>query len=125
MSQPGAVEMSEPKKPGGPGRERQTRKDSGVAIAEKTKPKLEKPKMYRVLLHNDDYTTMEFVVAVLREVFHHDEVAATRIMLHVHHNGIGVAGVFTYEVAETKVQKTMEMAQEAQYPLLCTMEPEE
>ena len=123
--------MSEPKKPSGPkgpGRQDQqgdTEKNTGVAVAEKTKSKLEKPKMYRVLLHNDDYTTMEFVVAVLREVFHHDEVAATRIMLHVHQNGMGVAGVFTCEVAESKVDKTMEMAKEAQFPLLCTMEPEE
>ena len=120
--------MSEPKKPRGPkgpGRQHQTEKDSGVAVAERTETKLEKPRMYRVLLHNDDYTTMEFVVAVLREVFHHDEPAALRIMLHVHHNGMGVAGVFTHEVAESKVDKTMEMAKEAQYPLLCTMEPEE
>jgi ATP-dependent Clp protease adaptor protein ClpS len=120
--------MSEPKKPGGPRppeRRTQTERDTGVAVADKTKKKLEKPKMYRVLLHNDDYTTMEFVVEVLREVFHHDEVAATRIMLHVHHNGIGVAGVFTFEVAETKVNKVAAMAEEAQYPLLCTMEPEE
>ena len=99
--------------------------ERGVAVVEKTRKKLDKPKLFKVLLHNDDYTTMEFVVAVLREVFHHDEVSATRIMLHVHQNGVGVAGVFTYEVAETKVAKTMEMAQEAQYPLLCTMEPEE
>jgi ATP-dependent Clp protease adaptor protein ClpS len=100
-------------------------RDGGVVVERKTKQKLEKPKMYRVLLHNDDFTTMEFVVAILREVFNHNEVDATRIMLHVHHNGIGVAGVFTYEIAETKVHKTLELAKEHQYPLMCTMEPEE
>jgi ATP-dependent Clp protease adaptor protein ClpS len=99
--------------------------ERGVAIAEKTRKKLEKPKLYKVLLHNDDYTTMEFVVAILREVFHHNEVDATRIMLHVHQNGMGVAGVYTFEVAETRVRKTLAMAKEAQYPLMCTMEPEE
>lgn len=98
--------------------------DGGVAVVEKTKTKLEQPKLYKVLLHNDDYTTMEFVVAVLREVFHHDEVAATRIMLHVHQRGIGVAGVYTYEIAETKVAKVAQLAHEAQFPLMCTMEPE-
>jgi len=99
--------------------------DRGVATAEKTKKKLEKPKLYKVLLHNDDYTSMEFVVAILREVFHHNEVDATRIMLHVHQNGMGVAGVYTFEVAETRVGKTLAMAKDAQYPLMCTMEPEE
>ena len=99
--------------------------ERGVAIAEKTKKKLEKPKMFKVLLHNDDYTTMEFVVAVLREIFHHNEASAMRIMLHVHQNGIGVAGIYTFEVAETRVRKTLALAKEAQYPLMCTMEPEE
>ena len=129
--------MSEPKKPKSPqapkapnpdrpGRQPRegTERDTGVAVAEKTKKKLEQPKMYRVLLHNDDYTTMEFVVEILREVFFHDEAAASRIMLHVHRNGVGVAGVYTYEVAETKVAKVMGMAEEAGFPLLCTMEPE-
>jgi ATP-dependent Clp protease adaptor protein ClpS len=99
--------------------------DRGVATVEKTKKKLEKPRLYKVLLHNDDYTTMEFVIAILREVFHHNEVDATRIMLHVHQNGMGVAGVYTFEVAETRVNKTLAMAKDAQYPLMCTMEPEE
>jgi len=99
--------------------------DRGVATAEKTKKKLEKPRLYKVLLHNDDYTTMEFVVAILREVFHHNEVDATRIMLHVHQNGMGVAGVYTFEVAETRVSKALALAKDAQFPLMCTMEPEE
>ena len=112
-----------PKTPRSPGQKRD--KEGGVAIATKTKKKLDRPKLYKVLLHNDDYTTMEFVVAILREVFHHNEVDATRIMLHVHQNGIGVAGVYTYEIAETRVQKTLALAKENQYPLMCTMEPEE
>ena len=70
----------------------------------KTERKLKKPPLYKVLLHNDNYTTREFVVAVLKEVFHQSESDAVRIMLHVHHNGVGVAGVYTYEVAETKVK---------------------
>src|SRR5438105_1133347 len=100
-------------------------RDGSVVVERKTKQKLEKPKLYKVLLHNDDYTTMEFVVAILREVFHHNEVDATRIMLHVHQNGIGVAGVYSYEIAETRVQKTLSLAKEHQFPLMCTMEPEE
>lgn len=98
--------------------------DGDVAVVEKTRTRLERPKLYKVLLHNDDYTTMEFVVAVLREVFHHDEVAAMRIMLRVHELGIGVAGVYTYEIAETKVAKVAQLARGAQFPLMCTMEPE-
>ena len=99
-------------------------REGGVATAEKTKTRTEKPKLYKVLLHNDDYTTMEFVVAILIEVFHHNEVDAARIMLHVHLNGIGVAGVFSFEIAETKVAQVAALAKEAQYPLMCTLEPE-
>ena|SRR6185369_8423376 len=91
----------------------------------KDEQKTEKPRLYKVLLHNDDYTTMEFVVAVLEHVFHHDEASATQIMLHVHQTGFGVAGVYTYEVAETKVGQVMELAEKAEYPLLCTLEPED
>jgi len=75
-----------------------------------------------VLLHNDDYTTMEFVVMVLQDVFHKTAAAATQIMLHVHRNGIGVAGVYTYEVAETKVAIVEAMARQHEFPLKCTME---
>jgi len=78
-----------------------------------------------VILHNDDFTTMEFVVAILKHVFHHDETSATAIMLHVHRTGIGIAGVYTYEIAETKVHQTMQLAREAEFPLLCTLEPDE
>jgi ATP-dependent Clp protease adaptor protein ClpS len=78
-----------------------------------------------VLLHNDNYTTREFVVAVLREVFHRTENDAVRIMLHVHHHGIGVAGVYTYEVAETKIRTVEALARQHEYPLRLSMEPEE
>jgi ATP-dependent Clp protease adaptor protein ClpS len=93
-------------------------------VATETKKKVEKPPLYKVLLHNDDYTTMEFVVLVLREVFNKSEVDATRIMLAVHMQGIGVAGVYTFEVAEAKVNRVIDMARAQQFPLLCTMEEE-
>lgn len=94
----------------------------GVAVKERTRTK--KPPLYKVLLHNDDYTTKEFVVMVLQAVFHRSESDANRIMLHVHLNGVGVAGVYTYEVAETKVAKTMQLAQRYEYPLQLSLEPE-
>ena len=99
--------------------------DEGVVVETRREEKLRRPRMYRVLLHNDDYTTREFVVEVLRGAFHHSEGDAVRIMLHVHYNGIGVAGVFTREVAETKVRTVEELAREREYPLRLTMEPEE
>jgi ATP-dependent Clp protease adaptor protein ClpS len=101
--------------------------DPGVTTAEpkaKTKPVLERPRLYKVLLHNDDYTPMEFVVLVLVNVFHKSESDATSIMLHAHTHGYAVAGVFTFEVAETKVAETLKLAEQAQFPLLCTLEPE-
>jgi len=88
------------------------------------KDEVREPRKYRVLLHNDDYTTMEFVVRVLVTVFHKSEADATRIMLAVHQNGKGVCGVFTAEVAETKVVMVRQMAREGGYPLKCTMEEE-
>lgn len=84
-----------------------------------------KPPLYRVLLHNDDYTTRDFVVFVLATVFHRSEGEAVRIMLHVHHTGVGVAGVYTREIAETKIQTVERMAQEQEFPLRLSMEPEE
>ena len=81
-----------------------------------------KPSLYRVLILNDDYTPMEFVVHVLERFFNKDREAATRIMLHVHHHGIGECGVFTYEVAETKVTQVMDFARKHQHPLQCVME---
>ena len=88
------------------------------------KQKLQKPPLYKVLLHNDNYTTMEFVVFVLTDVFLLSESEAIRVMLQVHNQGLGVAGVYTYEIAETKVAKVAVLAQEHEYPLLCTLEEE-
>jgi ATP-dependent Clp protease adaptor protein ClpS len=104
---------------------RDVEREGGVVTERKTERKLARPKLYKVLLHNDDYTTMEFVVALLQHVFHHSEATAQAIMLHIHQNGIGVAGVYTFEVAETKVAQVLELAKQAEFPLMCTMEPEE
>ena len=86
-----------------------------------SREKLKKPPLYKVLLHNDDYTTMEFVVFILSEVFRKSESEAIRIMLQVHHQGMGVAGVYTYEIAETKVTKVMNLAREHEFPLMCSL----
>jgi ATP-dependent Clp protease adaptor protein ClpS len=94
----------------------------GTAVITKTKPQTKRPNLYRVLILNDDYTPMEFVVHVLERFFNKDREAATRIMLHVHHHGIGECGVFTYEVAETKVTQVMDFARKHQHPLQCVME---
>jgi ATP-dependent Clp protease adaptor protein ClpS len=100
------------------------RKDggTGVGVATRTKPKTAKPSLYKVLLLNDDYTPMEFVVLTLQRFFRMDIEAATRVMLHVHQRGVGVCGIFTYEVAETKVTQVMDFAQKNQHPLQCTLE---
>jgi ATP-dependent Clp protease adaptor protein ClpS len=99
--------------------------DSGVVTESKTHKRLKKPSLYKVLLHNDNYTTREFVVAVLREVFHKGESDAVRIMLHVHHHGVGVAGLYTYDVAETKIRTVEALARQNEFPLRLSMEPEE
>jgi ATP-dependent Clp protease adaptor protein ClpS len=101
--------------------------DGGVGVATETKKKeqLKKPPLYRVLFHNDNYTTMEFVVFILQSVFMKSESDALAIMLNVHRNGFGVAGVYTRDVAETKINKTHQLARENEYPLKLTMEPEE
>src|SRR5215207_9651318 len=99
--------------------------DDGVVTETRREPKVQRPRMYRVLMHNDDYTTREFVVEVLRTIFHHSEGDAVRIMLHVHYNGLGVAGIFTREVAETKVRVVEQLAREREFPLRLSMEPEE
>ena len=87
-----------------------------------TKPKTKKPSMYNVLLLNDDYTPMEFVVMVLEKIFNKKQEEATQIMLHVHKNGVGVCGTFTFEVAESKCKSVMDMAKKNEHPLQCTME---
>lgn len=93
-----------------------------IGIATKTKAKPKKPSQYKVLLLNDDYTPMEFVVMILKRFFRMDLEQATRVMLHVHQKGVGVCGVFPYEVAETKVHQVMDFARENQHPLQCTLE---
>jgi ATP-dependent Clp protease adaptor protein ClpS len=94
----------------------------GAAVITKTKPATKRPKLYRVLLLNDDYTPMEFVIEVLERFFNKDRDGATHIMLHVHHNGVGECGIYTYEVAETKVTQVMDYARKNQHPLQCVME---
>jgi len=96
----------------------------GGGIVAPAKPKLKKPSMYRVLLLNDDYTPMEFVVHVLQRFFNKTPDEAVDIMLHVHRIGVGMCGVFTYEVAETKVTQVIDFARQHQHPLQCTMEKE-
>jgi ATP-dependent Clp protease adaptor protein ClpS len=103
---------------------RWTEEDGGVSTQHETRQKLDWPRLYKVLLHNDNYTTMDFVVMVLVRVFRKSEAEAVRIMLDVHQKGLGVVGSYPREIAESKVHKVIQLAQEAQYPLLCTMEPE-
>jgi ATP-dependent Clp protease adaptor protein ClpS len=93
-------------------------------VATKTRTKTQRPSLYKVLLLNDDYTPMEFVVLVLQRFFGKSAEDATRIMLHVHQKGVGVCGVYTYEIAETKVAQVIEFARQHQHPLQCTMEKE-
>lgn len=108
---------SEPRSPDGGDDNRH-----GAAIITKTKPRTKRPSLYRVLLLNDDYTPMEFVIHVLERFFNKSREDATRIMLLVHHNGVGECGVFTYEVAETKVTQVMDFARKHLHPLQCVME---
>jgi ATP-dependent Clp protease adaptor protein ClpS len=105
----------EPKGPGGGD-------DDQVGIATKTRTRPKKPSMFKVLMLNDDYTPMEFVVMVLKRFFHMDLEQATRVMLHVHQKGVGVCGIFPYEIAETKVNQVMDFARQNQHPLQCTLE---
>ena len=106
------------------------RKDSGggsksgtdTILRPKLKPKTQKPSLYRVLLLNDDYTPMEFVILVLQDVFNKTREEATRIMFHVHEKGVGECGIYPYEVAETKVTRVMDTARKNQHPLQCVME---
>lgn len=95
-----------------------------VLTRTRTQKRLKRPRMYRVLLHNDDYTPREFVVLVLQHVFQINEAEATRLMLYVHQNGVGVVGIFPFSVAETKVAEVIATAEKANYPLICSMEPE-
>ena len=111
--------------PDGDGHDGDGRDGSGnesVGIATKVKAKPKKPSMFKVLMLNDDYTPMEFVVMVLKRFFHMDLEQATRVMLHVHQRGVGVCGVYPYEIAETKVNQVMDFARQNQHPLQCTLE---
>ncbi len=96
--------------------------ERGVITERRTERKLKKPKMYKVLLHNDDYTTMEFVVFILQGIFHRSEADAVQIMLHVHKSGIGVAGVYSYDIAETRIAQVEALARQHEFPLRCSME---
>jgi ATP-dependent Clp protease adaptor protein ClpS len=96
--------------------------DSETGVVTRTKPKTKKPSMYKVIMLNDDFTPMEFVILVLERFFRKSQEESTQIMLHVHQKGVGVCGVFTYEVAETKVQQVMDLARQHQHPLQCTLE---
>ena len=98
--------------------------DGRTGIVTKTRPKTKKPSLYKVLLLNDDYTPMEFVIHVLEKFFNKGREDATRIMLHVHHKGVGICGVYTYEVAETKVTQVIDFSRQHSHPLQCTMEKE-
>ncbi len=115
---PGPVVMSDdpmdPNRTGGP----------NTGLVTRTRPKTKKPSLYKVLLLNDDYTPMEFVVHILERFFNKNREEATQIMLHVHQRGVGVCGVYTFEVAETKVAQTIDFARKHQHPLQCTMEKE-
>ncbi len=102
--------------------EREPLDTPGVVTRTRTEKKLKQPPLYRVLLHNDDYTTMEFVVHVLQSIFNHAEAEATQIMLHVHRKGIGVAGVYGREVAETKIEQVHALARSHEFPLRCSMD---
>jgi ATP-dependent Clp protease adaptor protein ClpS len=98
--------------------------DGGVGVLPERKTKLEKPKLFKVILHNDDFTTMDFVVFVLQYVFNRSDAEAFTIMLKVHNEGLGIAGTYPYEIAEMKANKAMNLAKAREYPLLCTVEEE-
>lgn len=98
--------------------------EGGTALEQETREKIDKPRLWQVVLHNDNYTTMDFVVMVLVRVFRKSEAEAIRIMLDVHQKGIGRVGVYPREIAETHVERVRQLAQEHEFPLMCTMEPE-
>ncbi|MEN0077876.1 MAG: ATP-dependent Clp protease adapter ClpS [Pseudomonadota bacterium] len=112
----------------GPGENTPNDEEGGggkTGLATKTRVRTKKPSLYRVMLLNDDYTPMEFVVFILERLFNKSREEATRIMLHVHQKGVGMCGVYTYEVAETKVAQVLDMAQRNQHPLQCIMEKDD
>ena len=116
--------MSDPKLPSPPANQPPERPDRQTGVILKTRPKTAKPGMFKVLLLNDDFTPMEFVVHVLEKFFNKTAAEATEIMLHVHRRGVGLCGVYTFEIAETKVNQVMDFARANEQPLQCTMEKE-
>lgn len=104
---------------------RRPQEESDTAVDTRTEKKVARPRMWKVLLHNDHYTTREFVVMVLVDVFNKSETDAVQIMMHVHHRGVGVAGVYTHDVAQTKIDKVHRLARAYEYPLKLSMEPED
>lgn len=117
--------MSDPNAPGGPGGPGGEGDDDVTGVVTQSRVRTKKPSLYRVMLLNDDYTPMEFVVFVLERFFNKSREQATRIMLHVHQKGVGLCGVYTYEVAETKVAQVLDLAQRNEHPLQCIMEKED
>jgi ATP-dependent Clp protease adaptor protein ClpS len=101
----------------------ETRRETGQEAGVATRERLKEPRRFACLLHNDDYTTMEFVIEVLTRYFHKTGAEATQIMLHVHNDGKGVAGIYPFDIAETKASQVEELARERNYPLKCTIEP--
>ncbi len=120
-SPPGGPPQPPPRRDGGKG---EGDNDGRTGALTLTRTRTKKPSMYKVLMLNDDYTPMEFVVDVLQHIFQKNREEATQIMLHVHQKGVGVCGVYTYEVAETKVTQTVDYARKNQHPLQCTLEKE-
>ncbi len=116
--------MSDPNDPGKSGGSDGDDNDK-IGLATRTRVRTKKPSLYRVMLLNDDYTPMEFVVFILERFFNKSPEEATRIMLHVHQKGVGLCGVYTYEVAETKVAQVLDMAQRNEHPLQCVMEKDD
>ena len=104
-------------------KKRSEQRDGLVVTETKKDSKLKRPRLFRVILHNDDFTTMEFVVEVLVSIFRKSEADATKLMLKVHHEGSAVAGVYPHEIAETKAAQVMQAAARQEYPLMCTVEP--
>ena len=100
--------------------ENKNRREGSVLTEDATK--IKEPRLYKVLLHNDDYTSMEFVIAILESVFHKSANDATRIMLNVHHEGVGIAGIYTREICETKISVVHQLAKKNEFPLRCSME---
>ena len=122
---PDLIWMNNSGLPGTPGGGQTDDEDENFGLATRSRVRTKKPSLYRVLLLNDDYTPMEFVVYILERFFNRSREQATRIMLHVHQKGVGLCGVYTYEVAETKVAQVLDLAKRHEHPLQCVMEKDD